>query len=263
MRSVSWACLPLPDRAGHVGVEVGRPHPDRPSDAHRGQVAVGDELPRPRTALTSMETPAVGGTWSHGRQEQQQQRHRARQPAAVPTRSSRSGRSGWSWSRSTGATSASGIVTRIARPARHRPRVAPQVGRSRRRSTGVSGRAPRARRRRRIAELERENRELRRANEILEVGLGFLRGGARPPTATMTSYIDEHRDHLRGRADLPGPGDRPIHLLRRPSRPPSARAVRDEELRPEISAGPHRELRGLRRAQGLAPAAPRGRRGRP
>jgi transposase len=33
---------------------------------------------------------------------------------------------------------------------------------------------------RRISELEREVRELRRANEILKAGLGFLRGGARP-----------------------------------------------------------------------------------
>ena len=34
----------------------------------------------------------------------------------------------------------------------------------------------------RVAELERENRELRRANAILKTRVGFLRGGARPPT---------------------------------------------------------------------------------
>ena len=37
----------------------------------------------------------------------------------------------------------------------------------------------------RIKELEQENRELRRANEILRSRVGFLRGGARPPTEVM------------------------------------------------------------------------------
>jgi hypothetical protein len=67
--------------------------------------------------------------------------------------------------------------------------------------------------RRRITELERENRELRRANEILKAASIFfaflsstvVRRGRelrrRPPGA------------LRGRADLPDPGDRPLHLL--------------------------------------------------
>ena len=45
-----------------------------------------------------------------------------------------------------------------------------------------------------IRRLEQEIRELRRANEILEVGVGFLRGGARPPTAVIVDYIDAHRD---------------------------------------------------------------------
>ena len=47
-----------------------------------------------------------------------------------------------------------------------------------------------------IRRLEQENRELRRANEILVVGLGFLRGGARPPTSVIVDYIDEHRDRF-------------------------------------------------------------------
>ena len=46
----------------------------------------------------------------------------------------------------------------------------------------------------RISELEREGRELRRANEIAEVGIGLLRGGARPPLEAMIRYIDAHRD---------------------------------------------------------------------
>ena len=30
----------------------------------------------------------------------------------------------------------------------------------------------------------------------LEVGVGFLRGGARPPTEVIVEYIDEHRDEF-------------------------------------------------------------------
>ncbi len=42
--------------------------------------------------------------------------------------------------------------------------------------------------------LERENRELRQANEIFTQGLGvFCPGGARPPTEAMISFIEEHR----------------------------------------------------------------------
>jgi transposase len=40
-----------------------------------------------------------------------------------------------------------------------------------------------------IAELERENRELRRANADPEIGVGFLRGGARPPLNQMIAYM--------------------------------------------------------------------------
>ncbi|WP_244522791.1 IS3 family transposase [Geodermatophilus africanus] len=46
----------------------------------------------------------------------------------------------------------------------------------------------------RLAELERENRELRRANAILKSASGFLRGGARPPTAVIVEFIDAHRE---------------------------------------------------------------------
>ncbi|WP_248127543.1 IS3 family transposase [Brucella pituitosa] len=45
--------------------------------------------------------------------------------------------------------------------------------------------------------LERENRELRQANEILAKPRGvFCPGGARPPTKAMISFIDEHRSVL-------------------------------------------------------------------
>ncbi|WP_409945472.1 IS3 family transposase [Rubrivirga sp. S365] len=47
----------------------------------------------------------------------------------------------------------------------------------------------------RLKELERENRELRRANEILRKASALFRtGGARPPTETMITFIDDHRE---------------------------------------------------------------------
>ncbi|WP_252929783.1 IS3 family transposase, partial [Aliihoeflea sp. 40Bstr573] len=88
--------------------------------------------------------------------------------------------------------------------------------------------------------LERENRELRQANEILrKASAYFCPGGARPPIQTMIAFIDDHReahgvepicrvlpiapstyhDHVAKRAD-------PEKL--------SARAKRDLELKPEI-----------------------------
>ena len=68
-----------------------------------------------------------------------------------------------------------------------------------------------------IKRLKRENAELRRANEILEGGLGFLRGGARPPT-TVAREVHQRAQGPRfgvepicrgaDRARLP---DRPVH----------------------------------------------------
>ena len=47
----------------------------------------------------------------------------------------------------------------------------------------------------RLKALERENRELRRANEILRKAAAFFRpGGARPPRDVMVSFIDAHRE---------------------------------------------------------------------
>ncbi|OYQ22168.1 IS3 family transposase [Elstera cyanobacteriorum] len=92
----------------------------------------------------------------------------------------------------------------------------------------------------RMEALERENRELRQANEILrKASAYFCDGGARPPVEVMVSFIDAHRDahgvepicrvlpiapstyynHLAGRSD-------PERL--------SDRARRDEALQPEI-----------------------------
>ncbi|MBU1213189.1 MAG: IS3 family transposase [Alphaproteobacteria bacterium] len=89
--------------------------------------------------------------------------------------------------------------------------------------------------------LERENRELRQANEILrKASAYFCPGGARPPVKTMIAFIDDHRgaygvepickvlpiapstyfDHRAKQAD-------PAKL--------SARARRDAALRPKIN----------------------------
>jgi len=53
--------------------------------------------------------------------------------------------------------------------------------------------------RERLATLKRENRELKRTNEILTTASGVFRpGGARPPeqVVAMVSYIDAHRERF-------------------------------------------------------------------
>ncbi len=49
---------------------------------------------------------------------------------------------------------------------------------------------------RRIKALEAEVRELKRANEILVCGVLVLRAGARPATAVVVQFIDDHRDRF-------------------------------------------------------------------
>ncbi|MEZ5611889.1 MAG: IS3 family transposase [Rhodocyclaceae bacterium] len=88
--------------------------------------------------------------------------------------------------------------------------------------------------------LERENRELRQANEILrKASAYFCDGGARPPVEVMVGFIDAHRDAhgVEPICDvLPiAPSTYYDHLAKRadPSRL-SDRARQDEALRPEI-----------------------------
>src|SRR5680860_1274885 len=78
----------------------------------------------------------------------------------------------------------------------------------------------------RVKELERENRELRRANEILKAAAAFLHPGA--------------QGRVRGRADLRDAADRPFHLLCREGPPPVSQAT------PRRGADPrdHPRLRG-------------------
>ncbi|AVF03613.1 MULTISPECIES: IS3 family transposase [Devosia] len=88
--------------------------------------------------------------------------------------------------------------------------------------------------------LERENRELRQANEILRKASAYFGpGGARPPTEAMIAFIDEHRGHYgvepicRVLPVAPSTYHEHVAQRRDPSRL-SARAQRDEALKPEI-----------------------------
>ena len=93
----------------------------------------------------------------------------------------------------------------------------------------------------RIKELEKEVRELRRANAILKSASACL---SRRSVSARPVDLPVHRlpqGGVRGLADLQGAHwrrsqDRPEHLTHaRRSRPPSARSLRDEILKAEIS----------------------------
>ncbi|WP_085990722.1 IS3 family transposase [Cereibacter sphaeroides] len=92
----------------------------------------------------------------------------------------------------------------------------------------------------RMKALERENRELRQANDILrKASAYFCDGGARPPVEVMVRFIDDHRGE-HGVEPICGvlliaPSTYYCHLAKRadPSRL-SDRARQDEALRPEI-----------------------------
>ncbi|MFW7414261.1 IS3 family transposase [Demequina sp. SO4-18] len=92
-----------------------------------------------------------------------------------------------------------------------------------------------------IKRLKRENAELRKANEILKAASVFFRQGARPALTEMIRFIDEHKDRF---------GVEPICRVLRPAvqgfltsrgyrgaktKTPSARALRDDLLVPEIA----------------------------
>ena len=84
----------------------------------------------------------------------------------------------------------------------------------------------------RIKELEQEVKELRRANEILKQGLGVFRpGGARPPTAVMVSFIDEHRGDFGVEPICTALQVAPSTYYAAKSRQPSPRALRDAVLK--------------------------------
>ncbi|HEU5072957.1 MAG TPA: IS3 family transposase [Polyangiaceae bacterium] len=92
----------------------------------------------------------------------------------------------------------------------------------------------------RVKELEREVKELRRANEILKLASAFFGpGGARPPAEVLRRFVATHRDTFGVepicRALQIAPSGYRLHAARQrePERRP-ARAQRDEILVPEI-----------------------------
>ena len=92
----------------------------------------------------------------------------------------------------------------------------------------------------RVKDLEREVKELRRANEILKLASAFFcPGGARPPTEVLMNFIDEHR-HVHGVEpicavlQIAPSGYRRHAARRRDPEKRCARAKRDAVLVPEI-----------------------------
>ena len=120
----------------------------------------------------------------------------------------------------------------------------------------------------RIKELEKEIRELRRANAILKSASACLSRrsvSARP--ADLPVHRDQEEGGVRGLADLCHAQrgwrtDCPEHLTHaRRSRPPSARGLRDKALKAEISRVHKNQLLGSGGPQDARDAGPpRGRR---
>nr|WP_257226596.1 IS3 family transposase [Rhodococcus opacus] len=92
----------------------------------------------------------------------------------------------------------------------------------------------------RLAELEREVKELRRANTILKQASGFLRGGAGPPTQVKIEFIDQFKgDHgVQPICDTLKDTDAaiaPSTYYAAKTRPESARSNRDRALTEQIT----------------------------
>ncbi len=82
---------------------------------------------------------------------------------------------------------------------------------------------------------------------------GFLRGGARPPLAAMTRLHRRHTGLATGSsrsAEILEVAPSPYYAAK--ARPPSARAAPRRRAQRRHRPDPRRQLRGLRRAQGLA-----------
>ncbi|MFE5835212.1 IS3 family transposase [Streptomyces sp. NPDC056508] len=94
-----------------------------------------------------------------------------------------------------------------------------------------------------LKRLKKENAELKRANEILKAAAFFLRGRARPAIYALVTFIDEHKDRFGGVEPICrvlsahdckiAPATYYAHHKRRVT--PSARTVRDAELKEQIS----------------------------
>ncbi|WP_411572779.1 IS3 family transposase [Streptomyces pluripotens] len=90
--------------------------------------------------------------------------------------------------------------------------------------------------------LKKENAELKRANEILKAAAKFLRGRARPATHALVAFIDEHRDRFGGVEPICRTltehdckiAPSTYYARKKRIQTPSARSVRDEELKMRI-----------------------------
>ncbi|MFE9613494.1 IS3 family transposase [Streptomyces sp. NPDC006012] len=90
--------------------------------------------------------------------------------------------------------------------------------------------------------LKKENAELKRANEILKAAAKFLRGRARPATHALVTFIDEHRDRFGGVEPICRTltehdcriAPSTYYAQKNRLETPSARSVRDEELKERI-----------------------------
>ena len=104
--------------------------------------------------------------------------------------------------------------------------------------------------RERIKQLERENREAPPGQRDPQERGGFLRGGARPPLAAMTTFIDEQRARWGVEPICRTLAVAPSSYYAAKIRPASARAVRDEALSSEITRihAAHFSVYGVRKA---------------
>ncbi|MTB70901.1 IS3 family transposase [Arsenicicoccus sp. MKL-02] len=117
----------------------------------------------------------------------------------------------------------------------------------------------------RIAELEKENRDLRRANLILrQASAYFCPGGARPPLSDVDAFVDAHRDEhgvepICSTLAEAGYQIAPSSYYARKSRKPCARAVSDAVWDARITTihATNRGLYGVRKVwKALARAYP-------
>ncbi|MHB8565104.1 MAG: IS3 family transposase [Acidiferrobacteraceae bacterium] len=86
----------------------------------------------------------------------------------------------------------------------------------------------------RIKQLEQENRELKRANEILRRASAFFGGGARPPTEMTVRFIDANRAELGVEPICKTLQVAPSTYYAAKSRPPSARSLADALMVPVL-----------------------------
>ena len=108
---------------------------------------------------------------------------------------------------------------RMGPPVGDRPRPAPRPDHGRART------AARTREREQRAQAGQRDPQSRR---------GFFRGGVRPPTQEMTAFIEEHKEKFGVEPMCVVLPIAPSTYYAAVSRPPSARTLRDQELKPEI-----------------------------